>query len=186
MSGANNLRQASAQGVFEDLKDITEDMESRPNGEEGALEFIDRLSSGPTPEEAVTFAAYMLIPRYAVWWGHECLRSQPELLDTQDDRMLGMAADWAGAQDEATRWAVLSAAMDVSVKSPGVWIALAAGWSGGSLAAPDYDPVPPPPFLTSRAVNAGVLTLLARAAPEDRPQRISEFASMAKVLATAE
>ena len=62
--------------------------------------------------------------------------------------------------DEERRNHALEQGMASPTKTPGVWLALAAGWSGGSMMGPDAPPVPPPPYLTARAVNAGVLSVL--------------------------
>ena len=71
----------------------------------------------------------------------------------------------------------LEQGMASPTKTPGVWIALAAGWSGGSMVGPDAMPVAPPPYLTARAVNAGVLSVLARVDRRAGPRR-SAFVDM--------
>jgi hypothetical protein len=68
--------------------------------------------------------------------------------------------------------------MAAPAKTPGAWLALGAGWSGGSMAPPGMAPVPPPPFLTARAVNAGVLGGLARVAIKQRAAILSACVTM--------
>ena len=58
-------------------------------------------------------------------------------------------------------------------------IALAAGWSGGSMSNPGLPSVPPPPHLTPRAVNAGVLGALARVDNGHRGPTLKTFVDMA-------
>ena len=55
------------------------------------------------------------------------------MLDEQDREMLRLAEDWVRDPEEDRRYAALEAAMGTQVKTPGVWIAFAAGWSGGSI-----------------------------------------------------
>ena len=184
MTENGTLRQAVAVDVFRELPEISEDMETRPKAQ-GCMDFVKELAGSETPEEAITFVAYMFQPRFSVWWGHECLRSHPELLDDQDDQMLGLAASWSNSLDETSRQTALDTAMDMAIKSPGVWLALGAGWSGGSLAPEGLDIVPPPPFITPRCVNGAVLSALARAPLDGRDAFIDEYVNMAGVLVSS-
>ena len=179
---AANLRTAAAADLFAQIPEIADDMEARPDGED-SLPYLHQLLRGETPEEAVTFAAYMLLPRHAVWWGHECLQAVPDILTDEDREMLSFCAAWAADPQETARNAALEAGMAVGTPGPGAWLALAAGWSEGSMAPADQPEVPPAPFLTGRAVNAAVLTGLARVAQDDRNKRLAHFVSMADYLA---
>lgn len=180
-----NLRFETAAEVYTHLPEITEDMRASPDDtQQGCVAFIRKLSQSETPEEAVTFAAYVLPRRHAVWWAHECLRHVPDLLNDRDQQMLGLAAAWVTEPNEDTRYAAMDAAMDSDSKTAGVWVALGAGWSGGSMTPPDYQPVPPPPFLTARAVNAGILSVLAHIDAKERKQALENFVQMAMVIAT--
>ena len=183
-----NLRAPTAGLLFSGLPEIAEDMASRPEGAAAdmpVLGFLRQLLDGPTPEEAVTFAAHALLPRHAVWWGHECLQSLPEMLSEEDRQMLALGAAWAARPDEDSRYHALEAGMAARAHGPGVWIALAAGWSGGSMAPRDGAEVPAPPYLAGRAVNAGVLSFLARVPQPARRARLRSFVSMAEILATS-
>lgn len=178
-----NLRAARADRLFADIPEMAEDMETRPQEGEAALAFLDRLLKGDIPEEAVTFAAYALKPRHAVWWGHECLNALPDSQTDQDREMLALCAAWAADPGEETRYAALNAAESAGERGPGVWLAYGAGWSGGSMADPDQPEVPCPAFATGRAVGGGVLSFLART-PQDRRRRtLGHFVSMAVYLA---
>ena len=185
MALEDNIRHVSAAGVFDAIPEIKEDMETAP-GPVSSLEFLDGLSRSETPEEAITFAAYLLTPRLAVWWAHECLVSEQAVLDATDEHMLELSEQWVANADEPSRYAAMDAASDAPAKSPGVWVALAAAWSGGSFSGPDADPVPVPEFLCGRAVSAAILSLLARIDITARADRIAGFVSMAQVLAKSD
>jgi hypothetical protein len=184
MALEDNLRHLRASDIFAEIPQIAEDMETRP-GDEETLDFLTALVSGPTPEEAMTFAAYMLQPRQAVWWGHECLQSVSEQLEPQDAGMLDLAAAWVADPSEDNRYRALEAAEGAEQKSPGVWVAYGAGWSGGSIVAPDADPVMPPLVLCGRAIHIATLNALARVDTSGRNDRIRGFVSMADILARA-
>lgn len=174
---AQRLRFGTARELFEAFPAALDDMVARPN-DRHSLEFIKDLAASATPEDAITFTAYMLDRREAVWWGHQCLHALPDRLSPEDLQMLAYAEDWVRRPEEATRVAALEAGMGSPTKTPGVWIALAAGWSGGSMVGPEQMAVEPPPHLTAKAVNAGVLSVLARADRKARAATLNSFVSM--------
>jgi hypothetical protein len=169
---------AQAKDLFDAFATAGEDILARPRAET-PLEFMAKLAHSQTPEEAITFAAYLLPRRKAVWWGHECGRSLAHLLTDQDRQMLALAEAWVREPEEEQRVRALDAGLACSTKTPGVWIALAAGWSGGSMSNPGLPSVPPPPHLTPRAVNAGVLGALARVDNGHRGPTLKTFVDMA-------
>lgn len=177
------LRFGTARELFEAFPAALDDMVARPN-DRHALEFIKELAAGPTPEDAITFTAYLLDRREAVWWAHQCLSTLPDRLAPEDVRMLALAEDWVRRPEEFTRVAALNAGMASPTKTPGVWVALAAGWSGGSMLGPDHSPVEPPPHLIAKAVNAGVLSVLARVDRKARAETLKSFVNMGIRLAT--
>jgi hypothetical protein len=147
------------------------------------LDFLRQLKLSKTPEEAITFMAFALAPRHAVWWGHECLKAAPDFLTDQDRQMMAFIASWVAEQDDDSRYAAMEAAMQVSVHGPGVWMALGAGWSGGSMSARGLPPVAPPPSAMCQAMNAGLHSALARVPQDKRRRMLDHFVGMAEVLA---
>lgn len=184
MNGASpypNLRFQTAGELFAALPEIEQDMLARPGQHDGRM-FLEALASSPTPEEAITCAAYALQPRHAIWWGHECLRQADAALTDEDRHMMELAAAWVGSPDEAHRYGAMDAALAAKTKTPGVWLALAAGWNSGSMSPQGQPIVPVPPFLAPRAVNAAVLSALARLTPGERPMMLQRFVRMAVML----
>jgi hypothetical protein len=55
--------------------------------------------------------------------------------------------------------------------SPAHWAAMAASWSGGSLAPPEAPVVPPGETLTAQAVDGAVLLAAVKPEPERAPER---------------
>lgn len=179
------LRYELAAGVFDAMPEVAQDLDNRPGPQEGSVEFIHRLAASATPEEAVTFAAQAMAPRHAVWWAHECLMRVQGALEPQDIEMLALAAEWVAAPGEETRARVADAALACEARTPGVWVALGVGWTGGSLLPPGQSAVPPPPFLTGRAINAGILSALARSDRGQRARVLAGFVSMAHAILDA-
>lgn len=177
------LHYSAAKDLFDDVPEAGEDIRSRPDNET-PLAFVAVLQKSKTPEEAIAFTAYVLPKRKAVWWGHQCLIGVDHLLSAQDRLMLQLAEDWVRDPEETQRYRALKEAMVTKTKTPGVWIALAAGWSGGSLSAPDLPRVPPPPALTPRAVNTGIMGILAKIDTKHRAPTLKAFIDMGVDLAS--
>ncbi len=180
---SERLRFTTARELFDAFPTVTEDMAAAPS-DRPTLDFLSGLVAGPTPEDGITFCAYLLPKREAVWWGRQCLDRIPDMLDAEDHEMLALAENWVRYPDEGQRNAALDAGMASRMKTPGVWIALAAGWSGGSMLDPDAIPVPPPPYLTAKAVNAGILSALARVGRQARGATLRTFVGLGVQLAT--
>lgn len=177
------MRSLQAAALFALAPQISRDLTAVPaSQQELVTEMIDRLAAAPVPEEAITLAAYAMTARLAVWWAHECLRSQPDLLSPEDDMLLRLAEAWVGQPDERQRYAALEAATGQRHPGPGAWTALAAGWAQGSIAPPGAGHVPAEPFMCGRAVNGAVLSLLARVPATARRAQIAAFVHMARVL----
>lgn len=180
---APGLRAPLARQVYGSAPEMAADIAVPARDDEHVFDFARRLRLGATPEEAVTLMAYALQPRPAVWWGHECLKALPDLLTEQDRAMLGLCAAWVAEPTEPNRYRALDAGLHAPLRGPGAWLALAVGWSGGSMAPEGLPLVAPPPHAMGRAVNAAVLTALARVPQGNRSRMLEHYVSMAEVLA---
>jgi len=176
------LHYSFARDLFDAVPEAGEDIGTRPDSET-PIAFIALLQRSKTPEEAVAFTSYVLPKRKAVWWGHQCLTSLDHLLAAQDRTMLQLAEDWVREPEEPLRYRAMNEAMACRDTTPGVWIALAAGWSGGSLSPPDLPRVPPPAALTPRAINTGIMGVLARVDTKHRGTTLKGFVDMGVSLA---
>jgi hypothetical protein len=176
------LHFSTAKDLFEAFPTAAAEVRGRPDVE-APLEFMAALADSPTPEEAITFGAYALPRRKAVWWGHQCLTMLDPYLSGLDRQMLQLAESWVREPEEAQRAEAMNQGMAAPVKSPGVWIALAAGWSGGSMSPPELPRVAPPPYLTPRATGVGILSVLALGSPAQRAETLRSFVDMGISLA---
>jgi hypothetical protein len=183
VDAAPGLRMQVATDLFALMPEMAEDIRSAPRAGEACLDYARRLRLGETPEEAITAMAYALSPRHAVWWGHECLKVMPDLMTAQDHEMLSLIAAWVAEPDEPHRYACLNSAARAAPRGPGAWLAMATGWAEGSMSAEDLPKVPPPLFLFGRALNAGILSGLARVSQDKRRRMLDHYVNMAEVLA---
>ncbi|MDB5659884.1 MAG: hypothetical protein JWS10_2499 [Cypionkella sp.] len=180
---APGLRVQLSRQLFGTMPEIANDITAQPGEGEHVFDFSRRLRLGETPEEAISLMAFALQPRPAVWWGHECLKATPELLTAQDVDMLSICAAWVAEPTEANRYVALNAGLHAAVRGPGAWLALAAGWASGSMAPEGLPPALVPMFAIGRALNAGILTALARVPQDKRRRMLDHYVGMAEVLA---
>lgn len=181
----NGLRFKTARDLFTECPAAAQDMKAAPT-DQPSLEFCRSLITSKVPEEAITFCAYLLPGRAAVWWGHECLSHLADLLEEQDHRLLALVHDWVSEPREHRRHAAMVEATATDQRTPAVWIALAAGQND------EYSPTyrtaskDSSSFLIARDVNAGILAGLARVALAERLSMLTAFVEMGIHLAEIE
>ena len=114
----------------------------------------------------MTFSAFLLPKREAVWWGCQCLRA---FSPAYADEALLAAEAWVRAPDEASQRAALALSAKGDRKVPTTWLAMAAGHSGGNIAPEGAKfPARPGTDTTAIAVKGGVILALARTSPRDQ------------------
>lgn len=153
------VRFETAEDLFEAFPNLSDDMEASPSTQETRT-YLRGLSDSATPEDAITFIAYLLRRRDAVYWGCKAL-ARLDLVDA-GSRGLHAARDWVVTPTEAAQRNALEAAQTGDPALEGTWLAYAAGWSGGNISAPGDPPMVPPQHLTARAVRAALLIAIAR------------------------
>jgi hypothetical protein len=155
------IRFTEAKQVFEAFKTAERDIGASATGEETPAAFLRRLASGPKPTQAIAFCAYLLPRREAVWWACQCVRAIDPA--AAEDAALAAAERWVREPEEGSRRAALDIGASGPPKTATVWLARAAGWSGGSVGSNDRRVIPPPPYMTAKAVNAAIAIAVGKA-----------------------
>lgn len=141
-----------------------------------AAEGVLRLERAGRPADAARLAAHALPPREAVWWACMIARATPALLPQPlDEPALTAAEDWVRRPDEALRHRCMALAMQSGCRSPEAWAAVAAFWSGRSIAPAGAAPVPPAPHLTGVAVTGAIALAAVRDHPARQAARYTRF-----------
>lgn len=151
------IRFSAALQVFEAFPTVAEDIE-RPGSDEPPLDFVRKLLAPERRFESIVFMAYLLPRREAVWWGCQCVRT----IGLPADEALLAAEAWVRDPGEETQRAALALGWSLDARRATTWLALAAGQSGGSIAAEGAPRVPPPPQATAIFVKAAVILAVAR------------------------
>jgi hypothetical protein len=122
------------------------------------LAFLDALIANSLFSDAVRFLSRALPKREAIWWSCQCTRDlgsdekKPELAAG-----LQAAEAWVYRPTEEHRRKAESAANAIKISHPARWTAMAAFWSGGSLAPPDAPEAKPAEDFTAKAVAGAVM-----------------------------
>ncbi len=178
-----SLRFATARDLYEAFPTARDDV-GVDASEEPSLAFIELLASMQVWDAAISFCAYLLRRREAVWWGCQSLRRMIQLTPDESD-LLAVAEDWVREPDEEHRWAALDSARMADTLLPVTWMALAAGWSGGSIIRPQHARIAPAPEQTARAVRAGLMIGITRVPSEHLETLMVQCLADAKQLAGA-
>jgi hypothetical protein len=167
---SSRIRFATARGVFEAFDDLRHGAPP-PADECAPLDYVSQLLASRRPTDALTFLAYLLPRREAIWWAHQCVAAI--LGPRANTTALRAAEDWVRAPDEERRHAALEIGKAGDQRVATTWLALAAGWSGGSLIGAEHTPVLPPPSSCAKAVNAAVVLAVCTVDQRTMPAWIS-------------
>jgi hypothetical protein len=134
--------------------------------------FLKKLSAQHKFEDAITFCAYLLPRREAVWWACACVRAL--LGDVAASRAGPMIAAeaWVYDPDDEHRRTALEMGRQGDSNDPVTWLALGAGWSGGALLAHPQHLVPVPAYMTPRAARIAILLSARFFKPEQYTARM--------------
>ena len=139
--------------------------------------FVDRLLADELFDDAISFLAYALPRREALWWGLECVRSvTPEEPPEAVAAALAAADAWIAEPADELRRAAFDAAEAATYGTPAGSLALAVFFSEGSLAPADCPAVPVGEWFCARTVAASLLLAALANGPEEASATAQGFA----------
>ncbi len=167
--------------VFEAFPALAGEMVSQPT-EAAPLIFLNQLVGSASPEDAITFSAYLLDRRKAVWWASQCVRTLGSPRNRLEEVSINTAEAWVRDPEEHRRLAALDLGLNGDHELPGTWVALAAGGSGGTLRVNDQPGPPVPANMAARAAKAAVLIAIATVPIRERGAHITRCVAMCEQL----
>ena len=149
-----------------------------------AAEALPVLEGAGFLVEAARLVAHALPRREAVWWACMCARhTAGPAGDGADARAVAAAEAWVRKPTDENRRAAMDLAREAGFQSAQAWSAVAAFWTGDSMAPLEAPKVPPEPHFVGLAV-AGAVTLAAvRGRPARRDARLRLFLGSARDIA---
>jgi pSer/pThr/pTyr-binding forkhead associated (FHA) protein len=150
------------------------------NDEHTVADFIAVLWQQHLHDDAFRLLAFGLSKPQAIAWACHCLRllvskfGQPKLA-AADEAALALAERWAAKPSDELGWEAEAVASALKHQTPAAWVAVAAHYSGSSLAPPDSEPVPPPSGLSTSSICTALLLALARLSPAIASAAREEF-----------
>jgi hypothetical protein len=138
--------------------------------------YLDALMAAGLQRDAVALMAQALPKREAVWWA--CLAARTLVAADTAPPVIGAldaAEAWVFQPTDERRRAAMERAQATKFDHPGVWAAVGAFWSGGSMAPPNLPAVPPADHLTGVAVGGAVTLAAVTREPERAPEKFDLF-----------
>jgi hypothetical protein len=137
---------------------------------------LQRLEAGGFLVEAARLVAHALPKREAVWWACMCAsHTAPADLPESDRLARELAENWVRQQTDKVRREAMAKAEVGKFGTPEAWAAVAAFWSGDSMAPEGQQAVPPPEHLCGVAVAGAVMLAAVRGDPVRQPARLKRF-----------
>jgi hypothetical protein len=166
------IRFATARDLFDAFPTARQDVNAEPT-DARSLDYLKSLADSGEFYKAISFCAYLLPRREAVWWACRCVRALCPKRNSAEEGLLAAAEAWERTPEEDQRLAALQGGMAGDFNSPATWLALAAGWSGGNiLLGVQQATAAAPPQQTAQAVRAAVIAAAAPVMPPERSTKL--------------
>lgn len=141
--------------------ELSDEASELPEKEDFPEEFFDALMREELYSDAVCLLAHLLPKREAVGWACRSIAQCMGHMKPQESIAIDVAERWSSDPSEANRRAAETVAFQLDCEGAPAMAALAAFWSGGSLARADLPEVAPDLFLTAKGVMGAVLQAVA-------------------------
>jgi len=143
-------------------------------------EHVSELLAGKNLTEALQFFAFALPPREAVWWACLCARdASNDALPPSLEESVAAAETWVRHPTDEHRRTAMLRAQASDLKSSAACAALAAFWSGGSIAPEDLPEVPVAPHCRGVAVAGAVMLAAVQTEPQTADLRRARYIASA-------
>ncbi|MEW4489232.1 FHA domain-containing protein [Thalassoglobus sp. JC818] len=157
-----------------------------PNPDETPESFATRLVETEEANHCVTFMAYALPKRAAVWWLTKCIEEVESIHGEEDQKLLEHVQKWVlDPSDELRRHGMQQAEL-LEMSTPASWAAVGAFWSGGSMGPVDTPVVEPKDELFGKAISGGTILASVFQKPEMAFEKQKYFTELGLKIASGE
>ncbi|TWT48216.1 FHA domain protein [Thalassoglobus neptunius] len=157
-----------------------------PNPDETPESFANRLIETGEPNHCVTFMAYALPKRAAVWWLTQCIEEVESLHGEEDGKLLKHVQEWVIDPTDELRRNGMQQAEALEMSTPTSWAAVGAFWSGGSMGPAENPPVEPKDELLGKAISGGAILASVFQKPEMAFEKQKVFTEIGLKIASGE
>jgi hypothetical protein len=165
------VRFATARDLFDSFTLARSSITVSPT-EDPPLTFLRDLIAADRIDDALTFCAYLLPRREAVWWACRSVRALKGADLNANAQGLRLAEAWVREPDSEHRRAAEDFGKSANQDDPMTWLASAAAWSGGVITVGSAPAFAPPPELTPHAACVAILLSAGVLPPAERRAKL--------------
>ncbi|KPK35885.1 MAG: hypothetical protein AMJ65_17025 [Phycisphaerae bacterium SG8_4] len=147
-------------------------------------EYVELLIEREHYPDAVRFLAHALPKREAVWWAWvsaKRIAGEDPPLETR--AVLEATEAWIKEPTDQNRRVAMAKAEAADLSTSAGCAGLAAFFSGGSLAPPDVDAVPPGEYMAAKAIAGSIVLAAVSVEPEKANEKFQGFIEQGMVVA---
>jgi hypothetical protein len=158
MNSAQTIPLRFQKAELQDKAELSAEALAELSRTRGPGELIDKLGAMADARDAVSSLALMLPHRQTVWWACLAARLIPDLAARANElAAVEIAESWVQTQAEGDCEQAFAAWQKCDARAAGGWAAMAAHWSGTSIAPRGQAPVPPARHLPGIATRTAMI-----------------------------
>lgn len=166
-------RFATAKDLFEAFPTAQYHVGAKPT-DQPIVEFIRALVAAGQHRDAISYCAFLLPRREAVWWACQCARATGKP-NAEDETLLQVAENWVREPEEPRRLEALRIGATGDVDSAARSACRAAAESGGIMEATPKWTIRAAPDATARGVRGAVLIAATKVGSKDKKSAMAKF-----------
>jgi hypothetical protein len=155
--------------------ELSDDAKSKLHADATPSAFMRELVSAGLLVDAVKYLAQAIGPERAISWSLACVKELRAERFPESAPALAAFDAWVNDPSDANR----RAAAEVAGKGPEKSLGLAIFFSGGSIAPPDVNAIPPPPRLAEKLAAGAIMLAVVGEQPENAVERYRQCIEIA-------
>jgi len=162
----------SADGIA--AAELSDQSRSTLEADSTPASFVARLSEAGLFADAIKFMAQAMGPKQSIAWAVTCLGELGTAETQERTAALEASRRWLAEPSDGNRRSAQEAADKATAATPEGCVALAVFFAEGSIAPPNLQSVPPPPFVAAKIAASAVLLAAVQKEPEKAAERLKQ------------